>query len=182
MISIICFTFKEKEIDMENELQYVVNVRIDELARELLDQNKLQGDLVDAQLKGDFISLYFRPKGLGKEEADTGHKDKASSPGSGGRLAVLTRSYRVPKRARGVRNRMRTRGWPIVGKVKNEYGQNANIYEPFVKALILENLTPTQQRSAVAEILRSNDNTPSDESIDYFLRNTLEFLRGKKEA
>jgi hypothetical protein len=74
---------------------------------------------------------------------------------------------------------MRTRGWSVVDQVTNKYGQKANIYQPFVDALKDTSIPRAEQRSVVSKILRSNGNTPSADSVDYFLENTLEYLRGQ---
>lgn len=76
---------------------------------------------------------------------------------------------------------MKTRGWEVVGKMTNSRGLTAVIYKPFVEALKAGDLTPAEQRTVVARILRSNGNHPEDASVDYFLNNTLEYLRQRKE-
>ena len=165
---------------MKNDLLYVLSVRIEELANELSKRHSIQGELVDTRLDGDTLSLYLKP-------LDRGHVASSSEPESassanrivGARANVSTR-FAVPKRrARRSRNRMRTRGWSVVGQVINKYGQKANIYQPFVEALKDGTLTRAEQRSVVSKILRSNGNTPSGDSVDYFLENTLEYLRGQ---
>jgi hypothetical protein len=81
------------------------------------------------------------------------------------------------RRARRKRNRMKTRGWAVVARFTNSKGQKCAIYEPFVTALVDKQLTVEEQKKTVEKILRSNRNRPSDESIQYFLDNTLEYLR-----
>ena len=71
---------------------------------------------------------------------------------------------------------MKTRGWQVVAKMTNSKGQTAVVYKPFVEALFGKRLTPAQERTLVAQILRSNGNDPTDGSIDYFLMNTKEYL------
>jgi hypothetical protein len=73
---------------------------------------------------------------------------------------------------------MKTRGWDIVARMTNQKGQSCAIYSPFVAALS-QPLSAVEQRSAVVRILRSNGNRPSEESISYFLENTLEYLKRK---
>lgn len=78
------------------------------------------------------------------------------------------------------RNRMKTRGWGVVARITNSRGQQCTIYQPFVEALQKPNLTIEEQKKIVEGILRSNKNKPSEDSVQYFLENTLEYLkRGK---
>ena len=71
---------------------------------------------------------------------------------------------------------MKTREWEI-GRITNSKGQKCSIYKPFVDALQNPNLTNEEQKKVVEEILRSNRNRPSETSIQYFLENTLEYLK-----
>jgi hypothetical protein len=72
---------------------------------------------------------------------------------------------------------MKTRGWVPVGRIVNSKGQKCTIYKPFVDALQNQELTPEEQRKKVESILRANRNRPSEESVEYFLDNTLEYLK-----
>jgi hypothetical protein len=91
------------------------------------------------------------------------------------------RNPRRKRRAHRKRNRMRTRGWEIVARITNSKGQNCAIYKPFVDALKNPELTADEQRKIVEKILRSNRNKPSEGSIQYYLENTLEYLRSQKD-
>jgi hypothetical protein len=73
---------------------------------------------------------------------------------------------------------MKTRGWNVAARITNSKGQKCTIYKPFVDALQNSNSSQDEQRKKVEEILRANRNKPSDESISYFLENTLEYLKG----
>ena len=95
------------------------------------------------------------------------------------------KSVETPKKQRlrkstKKRNRMKTRGWTIVARIINRKGQKCTIYQPFVEALRNPNLTLEEQNKIVEDILRSNKNKPSDESIQYYLTNTLEYLNGER--
>jgi len=85
---------------------------------------------------------------------------------------------RSPKK----RNRMKTRGWNVVARITNSKGQQCTIYQPFVEALQKPNLTMEEQNKIVEGILRSNKNKPSEDSVKYFLENTLEYLKGEKKG
>lgn len=80
------------------------------------------------------------------------------------------------RRAHRKRNRMKTRGWLMVGRITNAKGQKCTIYKPFADALQDPKLTVEDQKKIVEKILRSNRNRPSDASVRYFLENTLEYL------
>ena len=86
-------------------------------------------------------------------------------------------STRRRRRARRKRNRMKTRGWDVVGRMTNSKGQRCTIYKPFVDALRATDLSYEAQKAAVEKILKSNRNKPSETSIQYFLENTVEYLR-----
>ena len=77
---------------------------------------------------------------------------------------------------------MTTRGWPVIAKISNSKGQTAVIYRPFVDALTKQGLSRKDQRAVVEDILRANGNRPSEASVEYFLSNTLEFLRKESAA
>ena len=72
---------------------------------------------------------------------------------------------------------MKTRGWAVVGRITNSKGQKCSIYKPFVDALQSQKLTIEEQKKKVESILKANRNKPSEESIQYFLENTLEYLK-----
>ena len=86
----------------------------------------------------------------------------------------------LKKRTSKKRNRMKTRGWSVVARIINSKGQKCSIYQPFVEALQKPDLTVEEQNKIVERILRSNKNKPSEDSIKYFLENTLEYLKGEK--
>lgn len=73
---------------------------------------------------------------------------------------------------------MKTRGWEVVARITNSKGQKCTIYKPFVAALQDPDLSLDEQRKRVEAILRANRNRPSENSIMYFLDNTLEYLKG----
>lgn len=76
---------------------------------------------------------------------------------------------------------MKTRGWESIARITNSRGQKCTIYRPFVEALNNSELTNEEQKRLVEKILRSNRNRPSEGSIQYFLENTLEYLRKRSE-
>ena len=105
--------------------------------------------------------------------------EKVSHGGLKAKAEVVQSRPRV-RRRRKVRNRIRTRGWSVVSKITNSQGLTANIYEPFVKALGDKPLPKNEQRKLVRQIMVDNGNKPTDQSVEYFLTNTLEYLSTKK--
>jgi hypothetical protein len=90
----------------------------------------------------------------------------------------LTQNKERKRRPRKKRNRMKTRGWAVVGRITNSKGQQCSIYKPFVDALQRKQMSIEEQRKTVENILKSNRNRPTEDSINYFLENTLEYLKG----
>jgi len=151
---------------MQGEVFTVVKVPLSEIEESIRLKHKLPEVLTDVQVEGDSLVLYFRDKpsgGYAQESLET----------SGSRAKKKRRVHRK-------RNRMRTRGWDIVARITNSKGQKCAIYEPFVNALNIP-LPEAEQKLAVAKILRSNGNRPSETSIQYFLENTLEYLKKQRE-
>jgi len=163
---------------LKNELQYVISVRLEELANELSKRNSVHGNLVDARLDGDVLSLFLKPldRDTGESESDAATSVESQTEA---RTTLISKSSTRRMRGRRRRNRMKTRGWNIVGQVVNKYSQKANVYEPFVEALDNVALSRAEQRSSVSKILRSNGNVPSQDSIDYFLDSTVKYLAEK---
>jgi len=124
--------------------------------------------MVDVRIEADALLLYFADKADSSFGTDT----PFSSP--------KRPEQKRRRRARHRRNRMKTRGWDIVGRMVNRRGQACTVYKPFVDALN-HSLSTEEQKATVARILRSNGNRPSHASVNYFLENTLEYLKGRKD-
>lgn len=84
------------------------------------------------------------------------------------------------RRKHRVRNRMKTRGWDVLAKFQNSRGQSCTIYKPFYDALSSRELKAREAYSTVRRILVSNGNSPRPSSVEYFLRNTLEFIQAQR--
>jgi hypothetical protein len=117
---------------------------------------------IEPSIEGEFLVFVI----------GAGPRDAASTPANKGEQKRRRRRIRK-------RNRVKTRGWNIVGQITNSKGLIANIYEPFVLSLKEAPLPRTEQRKLVRQIMIRNGNRPSEGSVDYFLENTLEFLRKK---
>ena len=163
---------------MENNLLYLISVKIDEIARELAKRNSVDASFVEARLEGDTLSIYLKPHDRGAP-ARLAEEAIASTQSSPGATVEFLKAPRAPSDMR-LRNRMKTRGWNVVGKITNKYGMKSNVYHPFVEALRDVNISRAEQRSIVAKILRSNGNNPAPLSVEYFLDNTLEYLAQEK--
>ena len=162
----------------------VIKVPLQPLAEDIKSRHSLKEELFDAKLEGDSLVLYFRRPPPGGSTNTPGLADSAVAVASvtkqpivaASRSSPTPRALSVRRRRKMRRNRMKTRGWQVVAKMTNSKGQTAVVYKPFVEALFGKRLTPAQERTLVAQILRSNGNDPTDGSIDYFLMNTKEYL------
>jgi hypothetical protein len=143
----------------------VVKIPISEIEVWIRSKYDLPGVLEEFRIEEKDLVLHFAEK----EEIET--KSAEDVP-----LPKATNATR--RRAHRKRNRMKTRGWRITARITNSKGQKCTIYEPFVNALEDSRLTYELQKKAVEEILKSNRNKPAEESIQYFLENTLEYLKG----
>jgi len=81
------------------------------------------------------------------------------------------------RRRKAKRNRTKTRGWKPIATITNAVGQRVRVYDVFVNALKGKELSRTEQKKLVEGILRSNRNHPAPDQVEYFLDNTLEYLR-----
>ena len=148
---------------MPEEIQTIVKIPLSEIADAQREKHALPAKFVDARLEGENLVLSFT-----FEQVETTKEEQALPP-----ITNLQKKRRSKRR-----NRMRTRGWPVVARITNSKGQKCSIYKPFVDALKNQEFTNEEQLKKVESILRANRNRPSDESIQYFLDNTLEYLKG----
>jgi hypothetical protein len=142
----------------------LVKVPISEIEEWIRTKYDLPSLLTDFRIEENNLVLHFR-----EDENSDKEINLQTTPARTSRK----------RRAQRKRNRMRTRGWEIAGRITNSKGQKCTIYKPFVDALKNTNLTNDEQKKIVEKILRANRNRPSDNSIQYFLENTLEFLTNK---
>lgn len=137
----------------------------------LRKRHKITEPFLELRLEDEHLAFYF-VRGAAPADGEVIGESEAPT------VAVAERAVRGrTRRARKRRNRMKTRGWPVVTKIVNSNGQTAVIYKPFVDALSGSNLSRRDQRKVVEEILRGNGNRPSKSSIQYFLDNTAEYLK-----
>jgi hypothetical protein len=148
---------------MPEEVITIVKIPLSEIEETVRIKHSLPSKLTDACIEGDSLILSFA------EEESIEGKSEDQNPKN-------TRKRRHRKK----RNRMKTRGWSVVARITNSKGQKCSIYKPFVDALQNQQLTAEEQRKKVESILRANRNKPSEESVNYFLENTLEYLSGRQ--
>jgi len=117
---------------------------------------------VEPSIEGDFLVF------------EVGLQSDPPSPILKPRATPATKGTRRRVRRR---NRIKTKGWNVVSKITNSQGLVANVYEPFVDALREANVSRSEQRKLVRQLLIRNRNHPSEKSVEYFLNNTLEYLR-----
>jgi hypothetical protein len=153
----------------------LVRLPIQEAVEMLRRKHNISETFTEVRLEDDFLAFYFvRPS----PSTEAGPEGRVS----GGEVSTVRTVVTRRRRARKRRNRMKTRGWPVVGKIVNKRGQTVVIYKPFVEALSEPGISKREQRTRVEGILRENRNKPSDVSIEYFLNNTLEYLRARPEG
>ncbi len=146
---------------MAEQVLTLVRIPITDIEQWIRTKHDLPSTLTEYRIENTDLILYFREEDHYGKELDSG------SP------KTQTRQRRFHKR----RNRMKTRGWEVVTRITNSKGQNCTIYKPFVDSLQNSKLTTEEQKKTVEEILKSNRNKPSEDSINYFLENTLEYIR-----
>lgn len=146
---------------MPFELEHTVKKPLTEIESEIRKKLNITSPRTDAYIKDDQLVLVFGGEATIKQELLT------STP------SVI----RGKRRKKGKRNRMKTRGWEIVGTVLTENGLKANVYRPFIDALKEPNLSITEMKKRVKEILEKNRNKPQENNIAYFLENSLKYLK-----
>jgi hypothetical protein len=150
---------------MPEEVLTLVKIPITEIEEWIRAKHVLPKFLTNFSIEGNALVLYFRKEPDSEKQSDF---PKATN--------LVSRRRRAHRR----RNRMKTRGWQVVARMTNSKGQKCAIYKPFVEALQDRTLNPEEQRKLVEKILRSNRNRPSETSIQYFLENTIEYLRNQE--
>jgi len=148
---------------MSEEVVTLVKIPLSQIEQSVRSKHSLPDALVDVRLEADTLVLYFA------------EKPKAETPLAYAQDSSMVKKKRKRRRAHRKRNRMKTRGWEVMGRMVNSKGQTCAIYKPFVDSLS-QPLSAAEQRIAVTRILKSNGNRPSEGSINYFLENTLEYL------
>ncbi|MCW4019109.1 MAG: hypothetical protein NWF00_10610 [Candidatus Bathyarchaeota archaeon] len=154
---------------MPEEIVTIVKIPLSEIEGSIREKYVLPSKLTEARIDGANLVLSF----VQDPEMALEEEKPPVSPAS-----------QVPRRTRRLRkkrNRMKTRGWIVVARITNSRGQKCSIYKPFIDALRGKQLSAEEQWKAVEKILRSNKNRPTEDSIRYFLDNTLEYLGGGTE-
>ena len=148
----------------------VFRIPIDEIRSVLESRYNVDLTGVEPFLDKDSIAFSIR-----LEDVDA--KSSATEPATGAVAATRPRS----RRRRRKRNRIKTRGWPVIAKITNSKGLVANVYKPLVSALQGREIPRSEQRKIVRQLLIENGNSPSPDSVEYFLDNTREYLSGKAQ-
>lgn len=148
---------------MSEEMHIILKKPLKEIESELKKKHGITANCLDVKIEGESLIFTF-------EFDDTFSRGTLNDK----------KTIKQSTKSMSKRNRMRTRGWKVVGKFENLLGQTVNIYEPFVEALGNRELSRSEQERITKKILESNGNNPSRTSIEYFLDNTLEYLRNPK--
>lgn len=153
---------------MPEEILTIVRIPLSEIAESIKEKHVLPPKLTNARIEEDNLVLSFTEEG--QETIETGETA----------FSTAAKNPHGKRRVGKKKNRMKTRGWTVVARMTNSKGQKCSIYKPFVDALQNQQFTAEEQRKKVESILRANRNRPSAESIEYFLGNTLEYLKEAK--
>jgi len=154
---------------MKVQEERLFKIPIDEIRAMLQNQYGVDLNGVDPYLEEEHIVFAVRQN----SESSVGESKPT-------RQLSAERKRGRARRRRRKRNRIKTRGWNVIAKITNSNGLVANIYEPLVKAIEGREVTKSEQRKIVRQLLIANGNDPSEESVDYFTSNTLEYLAQKK--
>lgn len=154
----------------EDELRVVVRKSLGDLVAEVRQKYQIRATLVETVLEPDAIVLTF---------SDT--TKKGAPVDSGGIATPAPLDYatgRARRRRRRLRTRIRTKtkGWDVVAKFVNSRKQSCTIYRPFYDALAAADFKRRDAYSTVRRILLENGNNPKPATVEYFLRNTLEYI------
>jgi len=150
---------------MAEQVITLVKIPINDIADWIRTKHVLPSVLSEFRLEENNLILYFHEEEPVERESD----------------ARLPKTRTRRRRTTRKRNRMKTRGWEVVARITNSKGQKCAIYKPFVEALQDTTITVEDQKKVVERILRSNRNRPSESSVQYFLENTLEYMRKKRD-
>lgn len=150
---------------MTEQVMTIVRIPITEVEDWIRTRHALPKTLSDFRIEEATLVLYFSDDEISPKETGEGTQKGSNHK----------------RRAHRKRNRMKTRGWQVVGRIVNSKDQKCSIYKPFVDALRDPRLTIEERKKMVENILRSNRNRPSEESVRYFLENTLEYLKKPTE-
>lgn len=150
---------------MVEQVITLVKIPIEEIEEWIRTKHVLPSVLSESRLEGNNLVLHFHEEELLEKESS----------------ARFPKIHTRRRRARKKRNRMKTRGWEVVARITNSKGQKCAIYKPFVDALQDTNLSVEDQKRLVKRTLKANRNRPSESSIQYFLENTLEYLKKKRD-
>lgn len=156
-----------------DEIHIVVRKPMSDIEADVRRRFSLKTPLLDASLEPDALVLTFAGS-TDNPVADLTPRDEVtvSSKTVQGRTVKRRRKHRV-------RRRTRTRGWDVVGKFVNSHGQSCTIYRPFVEKLAGANLKRREAYSLVRQLIVDNGNDPKPATVEYFLRNTLEYLESR---
>lgn len=148
---------------MDISEEHVVKVPIDEIRRLVKTQLGIDIESSEPELIGDYLVF--------KISRESVRLNSSKEPNS--------RQRRHRKR----RNRVKTRGWKVVSSISLPNGMKSKIYEPFVIALKDDQLSRYAQKKVVKDIIIANGNSsPTEGSIDYFLENTLAYLKSMRQS
>ena len=154
---------------MAAEIITVVKIPISQIEEWLRSKHDLPEKLGAFSIEGNNLILNFKEGNPSENQTDNATSTRVFS------------NFAGKRRHQKKRNRMKTRGWQVTARIVNSKNQKCSIYKPFVDALQGKQLSLEEQRKVVEGILKSNKNKPTHDSTQYFLENTLEYLKGVRQ-
>jgi hypothetical protein len=162
----------------DETVHLVVRKPLADIESEIRRKHGVTSPLIEVAVERDSLVLTFQ--GGSAMEGPAHVPRTPTSKVSGSTISVASPTRRRAKRR--VRNRMRTRGWPVVSKFVNGRGQSCTVYKPILDALQSRRLRRREAYTAVRQLLVANGNTPGPSSVEYFLDNHLEFMEKNRQA
>jgi hypothetical protein len=156
----------------DETIHIVVRRPLADIEGEIRKRHRVTTPLIDVAVEQDSLVLTFQARSEGTTPSPSAPPGLSAQ----GLPAAVKDVQSRTRRRRRVRNRMRTRGWPVVGKFVNGRGQTCTVYKPIIDALQSGKLRRREASTAVRQLLISNGNTPGLSSVEYFLDNHLEYI------
>jgi hypothetical protein len=157
----------------DEQVRVVVTKPLADLEAELRRKYRLAQPLLGVSIEAEAVVFTFA--GLWRQTDISRVREESLRDSSD-----LTIEPAKRRRKRRVRNRTKTRGWDVVAKIRNARGQSCTIYRPFVDALSSGPIPRREAYSTVRKIITANGNDPNPATVEYFLNNTLEYIRGSQ--
>jgi hypothetical protein len=156
------------------EVRLVVRKPLADIEQEVRRKYGVVTPLLETSIEPDSLVLTFAGTGGGPSPKSAQIESlTVPSPTRESSAATSTPRRRSKRR---VRQRTKTRGWDVLGKFRNSGGQTCTIYRPMYDVLTSRKLRRREAYSEIRKILVANGNNPKPASVEYYLKNTLEYI------